>query len=105
MPFVTILASAIIGLLAQAATALVGRVLLALGIGFVSFVGVDALMTGFRTLFLNYVSQSSALPWNIVGVLGVLKVGTCFNMILTTLAVRASLAGLTGGSVRKMVQK
>lgn len=105
MPFVTILASALIGLLAQAATALVGRVLLALGIGFVSFVGIDVLMGGFKTLFLNYVGQAGALPWNIVGILGLLQVGTCFNMILTTLAIRASLAGLSGGSVRKMVQK
>ncbi|WP_029307901.1 DUF2523 family protein [Cupriavidus metallidurans] len=105
MPFVTILASALVGLLAQAATALVGRVLLALGIGFVSFVGIDALMSGLRTLFLNYIAQAGALPWNIVGILGVLQVGTCFNMILTTLAIRASLAGLSGGSIRKMVQK
>ncbi|TXI01952.1 MAG: DUF2523 domain-containing protein, partial [Rhizobium sp.] len=52
MPFVTILASALIGLLAQAATALVGRILLALGIGFVSYVGIDALMAGIRTVFM-----------------------------------------------------
>ena len=105
MPFVTILASALIGLLAQAATALVGRILLALGIGFVSYVGIDALMAGIRTVFMNQVALAGTLPWNIVGILGVLKVPTCMNMILTTLAVRAALGGLTGGSVRKMIQK
>ncbi|MHA6848540.1 DUF2523 domain-containing protein [Ralstonia syzygii] len=105
MPFAAIVASAIVGFLAQACVSLVGRVLVALGIGFVTFTGVSVMLDGMKSLFLGYVAGASTLPWNVVGILGVLKVGVSMNMILTTLAVRASLAGLSGGSVRKMVQK
>jgi hypothetical protein len=105
MPFAALLASAIVGFLAQACVSLVGRALVALGIGFVMFTGIDAMMTGVKTLFQQYVAGTGTLPWNVVGILGVLKVGTSMNMILTTLGIRASLSGLTGGSVRKMIQK
>ncbi len=105
MPFAALLASAIVGFLAQACVSLVGRVLVALGIGFVAFTGLEAMLGGVKSLFLSYVASVGSLPWNVVGILGVLKVGTSMNMILTTLAVRASLAGLSGGSIRKMVQK
>jgi len=105
MPFAALLASAIVGFLAQACVSLVGRVLVALGIGFVSFTGISLMLDGMKSLFLQYVAGAGTLPWNVVGILGVLKVGTSMNMILTTLAIRASLSGLSGGSIRKMVQK
>ncbi|ENZ77662.1 MULTISPECIES: DUF2523 domain-containing protein [Ralstonia] len=105
MPFAALLASAIVGFLAQACVSLVGRVLVALGIGFVSYTGLSVMLDGMKGLFLQYVAGAGTLPWNVVGILGVLKVGTSMNMILTTLAIRASLAGLSGGSMRKMVQK
>ncbi|WP_425219093.1 DUF2523 domain-containing protein [Ralstonia solanacearum] len=105
MPFAALLASAIVGFLAQACLSLVGRVLVALGIGFVMFTGVDAMMNGMKTLFMQYVNGIGAFPVSVVGILGVLKVGTSMNMILTTLGIRASLSGLSGGSIRKMVQK
>ncbi|CAJ0709545.1 hypothetical protein LMG7143_01123 [Ralstonia thomasii] len=105
MPFAALLASAIVGFLAQACVSLVGRVLVALGIGFVSFTGISVMLDGVKSLFLQYVATAGSLPWNVVGILGVLKVGLSMNMILTTLAVRASLSGLSGGSIRKMVQK
>lgn len=105
MPFAALLASAIVGFLAQACVSLVGRVLVALGIGFVSFTGLEVMLGGVKGMFMNYVVSVGSLPWNLVGILGVLKVGTSMNMILTTLAVRASLSGLSGGSIRKMIQK
>ncbi len=105
MPFVALLASAIVGFLAQAAASLVGRVLIALGIGFVTYNGLDFLMSGLRSLFLSYLGNTgSVFDW-IPGVIGMLQIPRCMNFILTTLAVRATLAGVTGGSVRKMVQK
>ncbi len=105
MPFAALLASAIVGFLAQACVSLVGRVLVALGIGFVTFTGLEAMLGGVKSLFLSYVASVGSLPWNVVGILGVLKVGVSMNMILTTLAVRASLSGLSGGSIRKMIHK
>ncbi|ADQ27591.1 DUF2523 domain-containing protein [Ralstonia pseudosolanacearum] len=105
MPFVALLASAIVGFLAQAAVSLVGRVLIALGIGFVTYNGLDLLMSGIKSLFLSNVSQVGSVFPQIVGVIGLLKIPMSMNMILTTLAIRATLAGVTGGSVRKMIQK
>lgn len=48
MPFAALLASAIVGFLAQACVSLVGRVLVALGIGFVSFTGISLMLDGMR---------------------------------------------------------
>ncbi|OAI63431.1 Clp protease ClpB [Ralstonia solanacearum] len=105
MPFAALLASAIVGFLAQACVSLVGRVLVALGIGFVSYTGVSLMLDVMKSLFMQYIAGVGSFPVSVVGILGVLKVGTSMNMILTTLAVRASLSGLSGGSIRKMVQK
>lgn len=105
MPFIVGLASAIIGMLARACVPLVGRVLVALGLGFVSFTGVDLMVGGLVKLFKDRLLEVASLPWNILGVLGILQVPFCFNMIVTTLLVRASLAGLSGGSLRKVMPK
>lgn len=105
MPFIVAFASAIIGMLARAAVPLVGRVLVALGLGFVSFTGIDLMVGGLVKLFKDKLMDVGSLPWNIVGVLGILQVPFCFNMIIATLMVRAALGGLSGGSLRKVLPK
>lgn len=93
---------AIGGALLQLVSSLVGRVLLALGIGYVSYSGFTVLTDSIRALFLN---AGGSLPGSVQQILGLLKVGTCFNIAMSALAIRATLAGLSSGSFKRMVTK
>lgn len=89
--------------LAAAVGTLVGKVLVSLGIGFVTFSGVTALLTWAKNTFLAGVG---GLPADAVGILYTAKVDVCVSMLLSALTIRLTLAGLSaGGSITRMVQK
>lgn len=92
----------IVGLLATVLPDLVARVLAAVGIGFVSYVGVDLVFSGIRTAFTL---QAGTLSAAAIGLLGIYKIGTCFNILMSAYAIRAALAGVTGGAVKRMTTK
>lgn len=94
--------AALLGGLAQAAGTLVGKVLLSLGIAYVTFSGVDASITFARNEFL---AGLSGLPASAVGLAGIMKVGVCVSMITSAITTKMVLNGLTSGSITKMVQK
>jgi large-conductance mechanosensitive channel len=100
MPYA--IAVAIGGALLSLVASLVGRVLLALALGFVSYQGFDLLLTQFTTLFMQY---SQALSSDTLKVLGLLKLGTCFNIALSALTIRATLGGLQSGTFKRLVHK
>lgn len=94
--------AAFLGALVSAAGTLVGKVLISLGIGLVVFTGVDASIAWARDMALTNIQ---ALPPDVVGILSTLKVGVFISMISSALVVRMTLQGLTGGSIKRMVQK
>lgn len=94
--------AALLGGLVSAAGSFVGRVLIALGVGFVSYTGVDLALDQFRTAFLT---GSTALPPQVIGMLGLLKIGTCFNILSSSVTARLVLNGLTSGTIKRMVIK
>lgn len=94
--------AALIGGLVSAAGSFVGRVLLALGIGFVAYQGIDVAMNQFITMFQN---SASGLPGSVAGMLGVLKIGTGVNIILSACLARLTLNGMTSGTIKRMVFK
>lgn len=98
MPWLVALA----GVLANLVPSLVGRVLLALGIGFFSYTGMDVIMSGLRDLFM---SNAAGIPAYAVGFLGLLKIGTCFNILMSAIAIKMALAGAAGGAIRRMGAK
>src|SRR5688572_20560336 len=100
LPLAPLVISSIIGALVSAVGTLVGRVLVSLGIGYVTYTGVDASMTWAKTQFLNGVA---GLPPEAVQIMGLLKVGICVSMLLSALTARMVLAGLTSGTIKKMV--
>ncbi|GAQ30850.1 MULTISPECIES: DUF2523 family protein [Ralstonia] len=106
MPFLALLGSAIVGALASACVSLVGRVLVALGLGFATYKGMDAAWKGIWTIFQGYMAQvaGGAFP-QIVGIIALLKVPTCLNMMIATMAARAVVAGVTAGNLRRIVAK
>ena len=93
---------ALIGALIQAAGTLVGKVLLSLGIGYVTFTGVDTSITWARDQFF---AGLSGMPSTALQLAGVLQVGTCVSIMTSALVVKLTLAGLTSGTLKKMVVK
>jgi hypothetical protein len=81
------------------AAALVWKVLAALGIGFITYQGVDLLIsTGEERIFELIGSmgpQTQALY-------GVLRIGTCIKIVFVALAMRATIWGMTDGNIRRM---
>lgn len=94
--------AALVGGLVQVAGTLVGRVLLSLGIGYVTFTGVD---TSLSWASSQFVTAMSGLPAATVQLAGLLKVGTCVSMLLSAVAARLLLGGLTSGALTKFALK
>lgn len=94
--------SALLGGLIQAAGTLVGRVLISLGIGYVAYQGLDTSLDWLKT---QIASSAGELPAQALAVLGALKVGSGVSVLISALAARLVLNGMTGGVMKRMVQK
>jgi len=88
--------------LLQIAGSLVGQVLISLGVGYVTFQGMDIALTWIRDYFMQ---AAGGLPAGAVGLLGVLKVGTSFSIISSAIAIRMALSGVRAGISKRMVLK
>lgn len=94
--------AALMGALINIAGTLVGRVLIALGMSVVTFTGVSTTLTWAKS---NAVTALSALPVEVVGMLSSMGVGEFLSILLSALASRMTLQGLTGGTVKRWVLK
>ena len=93
--------AALWGALASAMGSLIGRALIALGIGFVTYKGIDLGIASLKTQVVNGVNSLPADALNLVGYLWLDKALTViFSGVVTSLSMRA-----VGGSVKKMVFK
>jgi len=93
MPFLT----ALIGALLTVASSLVGRVLLALGLSFVTYSGLN---TSIDWLLAQIKSNMGSMPAEIVAFLGWMWVDRAISMIFSAYVVAMSFK-LAGGSVLK----
>lgn len=93
---------AVIGGLAYVITSFVGRVLIALGIGYVSFTGLSAWVGSVKDLVL---SNLYALPPEFVQVMSLVKLDTCISILFSAISVRLILEGLSSDTITKMVIK
>lgn len=101
MPMPLILAAlwgAFLGMLGT----IVGRVLVSLAIGYVTYTGVQLTLDWAKAQFLT---GMSALPTAAAQLAGTMKIGVCVSMLLSAVVARMVLQGLTGGSITRMVQK
>lgn len=92
---------ALIGALAAAMGTLAGRVLIALGIGFVTYKGIDVGVAALKQSVISGVQSQSA---DIVGLLGFLWVDKALTVVFSAFTVALSMKAI-GGSVKKMVAK
>lgn len=90
------------GVLINIAATVAGRVLIALGIGVVTYTGLDTTLDWLKSQAIN---SLSGLPADFVSLIAFLKVGVCINIIASATAARFVLQGLTGGAVKKWVLK
>jgi hypothetical protein len=97
-----LIGGAIGGVLLNIAGSLIGRALTALGIGVVSYVGVNTTLTFFKN---NFVTSAGSLPANIVGILSLMQVGSCVSMVMSAMVMRMTLQGMTSDTVKKWVKK
>ena len=81
---------------------LVGRVLVAVGMGVVSFTGITALLNYFKGLA---VSNLLALPPGVLGILSIMKVGTCISMVFSAMLIRFTIQGMTSDTFKTWVKK
>lgn len=88
MPIVAILVRFLFGFLIQALPAIVARLLLALGVSFVSYKGLDILIQNLQTMLNGSLSQ---LPASIFQILRMAGFTTSVNILIAALTGWASL--------------
>lgn len=82
-------------------SSLVGRVLVALLITYVSYSGIDILIQSMKTAALANMGSMGALT----GVVGMMKLGESLNVVISALVAKYTIAGMTSGTITNMVFK
>jgi len=94
------IAAAIGGVLLQITASVVVRVLVALGVGVATYAGVDTTVTWLKTQAVGYLQT---LPASYLGILALLKVGVCINIVFSAIVARMTLQGLSSGAFKRWV--
>lgn len=97
-----ILIAVFLSALVELAASMVGRVLIAAGVGVVAYMGIDTLISQVTS---DIFSRLGGLNATLVGVLGLLKIGACINVVLSAYTIRMTLSGLQGGTVKRWITK
>lgn len=94
--------AAFLGALIQAASSFVGRVLVSLGVGYVTYSGVSATLDAVRDIVMAHVSGAGAI---VAGLLGTMQLDVVFGILVAASTARLVLNGLTSGIMKRMVLK
>lgn len=97
-----IFVAAIGGMLINLVGTLVGRVLVALGISVVTYTGLTATLDAIKA---DAISSFSALPPEMMAIIGLMKVGVCISIVTSAIAARMVINGLTGDTFKRWVHK
>lgn len=79
-------------------TSAAGQVVVALGMGVVTYTGVDTSLTFFKTMAIQHLA---ALPPTVYQLLGYMKVGVCVSMIMSATVMRLTIGGLKSGVIKR----
>lgn len=83
----------------------VGRVLVSLGISYVTYTGVDVLLSSTKGSALDGLAALAATSPVAAAFVGALQVGTCVNILFSAYVARVAVRGLSGGTLTRMVNK
>lgn len=92
---------ALMGALAAAMATFIGRAILALGVGFVSYKGID---TGIGFLKDAAISGVRGIPGDALQLVGYLWMDKALSVVFSAVAVSLTMRAL-GGTLKKMVLK
>lgn len=90
------------GVLINIVGTLAGRVLIALGIGVVTYTGLSTTLDWLKS---QAVSAFTGMPAQVVQLAAYLQVGTCISIVTSAMAARALINGLSGDTFKKWVLK
>lgn len=86
------LAALLIGALVQVVGTLITKMLLALGVGVVTYSGISVSLSYLTDWFM---SSANSMPSAVVGILGVLKVGTSFKILTSAVTMKMTMSGVS----------
>lgn len=95
-------AAAIWGFLFNVIGTLAGKVLVGLGISVVTYTGLSASIDFLKA---GAITSFSGLPVEIIGILSLMKVGSCISMVFSAITVRMTIQGMTGDTMKSWVKK
>lgn len=78
---------------------IVSKALISLGVGYVTYTGMNALVDMNQSQIMTLIN---ALPPTTVALLGVLKVGVCLNIWFSAFVIKLTLWGLSSDSISRM---
>lgn len=90
------------GMLISVVGTLAGRVLVALGIGVVTYTGMNTALGWIKT---QAITSFALLPADVMNIVGMMKVGVCISIVTSAIMARLVLSGLTSDTVKKWVIK
>lgn len=85
--------------------AIVGRVLLALGVGYAAFTGIN---TALDWLKAEAIASLQGAPANVAIIMSLLKVDRALSVIFSAVAIRLTIKGLSsaaGGTIKRVSVK
>lgn len=94
--------AAIVGGFLEVCSSLVGRVLVALGIGLVTYTGMDAGLDFFRQKMID--ALGSAGP-AVVGMAGVLQLDVVLSILIAAVTLKLLLAGASSSTMKRWMVK
>lgn len=80
----------------------VGRVLVSLGLGVVTYTGMSTSLTFLKTQALSAIGGMGA---EVIAVMSYMKVGVCISIITSAIAARMLVTGLQSDTVKRWVLK
>lgn len=90
------------GMLSSVAGTLVGRVLLSLGISFVTYKGMDLVFDGLKSAVNN---NLTGLPGDIAGMISAVGVPQAIAIVFGAITARVTISGIRGGAFTRMLAK
>lgn len=89
-------------LLLQIVGSAAGRVLIGLGIGTVTYTGMNSSLTWLKSQAVAALSSTGA---DVVQMLGVLRVGQCISIVFSAMLARALINGVQSDTFKRWVHK
>lgn len=94
--------AALLGGLIQAAASIAGRVLISLGVGFITYTGITATITYIEGVIHTSAGSAGAMA---TAALGLIQFDVVVGLIVAAISARLVINGLTSGTLKKMVYK